>query len=149
MDLNYFRHLSEPETELLLAAPAIITVLISGADHDQDEDEHEWAEKLVKYRTFTSEPQLHDYYEAAAERFSSELEDLVGGWSSERQEELQAELAEARPILDKLDPEFAKLLKQSWRSLAKKVAEAKGGVLGFGKISAEEAKLIDLPMLDA
>ncbi|MEO1449096.1 MAG: hypothetical protein AAFV07_06180 [Bacteroidota bacterium] len=150
MAIKYFAELSAEETDLMLQAPAIVTILIAGADDDIDKKEKNWAARLVQYRTFTSEVKLHSYYEAVQERFEGDLDTLEAGWSTETgSQDLSAKLAAVNSILPKIDSDIASLLTESWRSLAKKVAEASGGILGFGSVEEAERALIGLPMIDA
>ena len=51
-------------------------------------------------------------------------------------------------ILPKIDRAFAIKLHASLKDLAKKVAEASGGVLSYLTISYEESKLMELKMLE-
>ncbi len=140
--------LSEAEVYFLVKCPALVTVLIAGADKQIDKSEKNGAFKLVHYRTFTSDPLLNEYYRRVEEHFEENLSELLEKWNpSDTQEFLSQELATAEPILEKLDDEYAEMIKKSWRSLAKKVAEASGGIMGFGSINAAEQHLIDLPML--
>ena len=149
MTINYFEGLNEIETELLLKTPALVTILVAGADEKIDKKEKNWANKLVKYRTFTSDVKLHQYYEAVLARFEQDLQDLEDGWKSETSEEkISGMLSGLNTILPKIDEEYAALLKDSWKSLAEKVAEASGGLLGFGSVDENELRLIDLPMID-
>ena len=147
MSIKYFSPLSESEVELLVEAPALVTVLIAGADSSIDKKEKAWGKKLVSYRTFTSDTKLHDYYERVDEGFEATLNQLVDSWTPESQETIAAKLAQVNDILPKLDEVFANLLKDSWKSLARKVAEASGGLIGFGSVNADEARLIELPMI--
>jgi hypothetical protein len=149
MAIKYFSSLTPEETDQLMHAPAIVTVLIAGADENIDRKEKGWAERLIHYRTFTSDPKLHDYYVEVNETFVDQLESLIASWKPQETEaQLTAKLSVLKDVLAKLDPEFADLLKNSWRSMAKKVAEASGGLVGFSRVHKREAALIDLPMLD-
>ncbi|MEL6589772.1 MAG: hypothetical protein AAFP02_00190 [Bacteroidota bacterium] len=149
MAIKYFSALSSEEVSQLIEAPAIVAVLIAGADENIDKKEKSWATRLVHYRTFTSDPKLHEYYESVNERFEGHLDNLVANWAPTTSEaELSAKVAALNPILAKLDSEYADLLRESWRSMARKVAEASGGLVGIGSINKEEARLVDLPMLD-
>lgn len=148
MSIKQFSPLSEAEKDLLLLAPAMVTVLIAGADDDIAKRETERAAKLVHYRTFTADFALHDYYEAVNARFRADLEALLKTWTpQEGQTALSARLEQTEAALAKIDANFAAELRKSWRSLAKKVAEAEGGVFHMGGISKAELKLVDLPML--
>ena len=146
-----FEHLSEPEQQQLLKAPVLIAILIAGADHDIHRKEKEMAAKLVRYRTFTSEKELNPYYRAVDEIFDPLLTNYLLGTGSngtERLANVSEELSKLNAILPKLDPVFRKQLRKSWYSYGEKIAEAAGGILGFGSISTEEDELLKLPMLD-
>ena len=47
MNINEFKQLSADESQLLIKAPALITVLIGASDGKIDAQETEWAEKVV------------------------------------------------------------------------------------------------------
>jgi hypothetical protein len=148
MSIQAFSALTSEETEQLLRAPAMVTLLIAGADEQIDKREENWATKLVRYRTFTAEAELQAYYEMVDQRFEQQLSTLIAEWEAGDSTKVAAQLAETKPVLAKLDTRYAKLLKQSWRTLAKKVAKASGGLVGFGAVDSEERKVVDLPMLD-
>ena len=150
--IKYFSGLSGQEAETLLKAPAQITVLIAGADGDIASKEIEMGEKLVNYRTFTAEVLLHNYYEAVKVRMEDDLNEALDSYVDAPVETLNgliAALSDTNDILRKLDPDYKKALVDSWRSLARKVAEAQGGLFGYGSIDEAEKKLIDLPMISA
>jgi hypothetical protein len=148
MAIPYFSPLASEEQELLFQTPALVVVLIAGADHDIDEKEEALARKLVGYRTFTSDERLHAYYELVHDRFENDLKSLLQNWKAGEGEEQMSEiLSQLNAVLPKIDETHARLLKESWRSLARKVAEASGGLLGFGSVNKDELKLVDLPMI--
>ncbi|MDX1907408.1 MAG: hypothetical protein SF053_10275 [Bacteroidia bacterium] len=146
-DISYFASLDEQEINSLLEAPALIVALIAGADGRFDAKETNVAAKIVNYRSFTSDFKLHDYYEAVQSGFEKQLMDLVSTWTSEDLIRVSNVLEGLNPILAKLDAEFAAELTESWRSLARRVAEAEGGLMGFGTVNALERALIELPMI--
>ena len=149
MSIKAFESLTSSESNLLLQAPALIAVLIASADQEIDEKETSWASKLVKYRSFTASPLLQEYYTVVGEHFEESMESLVENWESlSKFGALTEQLKATNPVLGKLDPAFAEELKKSWRSLAKKVAEADGGLFGFASVNKEEKALMDLPMID-
>jgi len=139
--------LSQPEINQLKQAPALITMLIAGADAKIDDKEKNWATKIVRYRTFTSDAILNEYYQLVDEVFETQLQQLESEWGPTAEDELSQRLADMNVVLAKLTDEQASAIKDSWRSLAKKVAEASGGLAGFGSISHEEHKWVNLPML--
>ncbi|RMG67194.1 MAG: hypothetical protein D6722_13610 [Bacteroidetes bacterium] len=147
MSIKSFHPLSEQEVASMLQVPAYITVLIAAADQKIDKKEADWGRKLVRYRAFTEHVRLHDYYEAVQPRFEDDLEAAVTQWEAGGSEALSQTLKQVNDILPKLEEEYANLLRNSWRTLARKVAEASGGILGFGSIGTEEQTVVDLPMI--
>lgn len=148
--IKHFEGISESEFSVLLKAPAQITVLIAAADGNIATSELNAGNKLVGYRTFTSETILHKYYEAVHEQFESDLHEVLGQMETQPTDSLNgiiATLGTTTAILEKLDASFAHTLLNSWQSLATKVAESHGGFLGFATIDEAERKLISLPMI--
>lgn len=146
--LSSISSLSEDDQALLHKAPAVVTVLIAGADKDIDKKEEMRARKLVNYRTFTSDIFLHDFYESANDSFEGTMAELLAAWSPETGLQAMSNiLGEIGAILAKLPSDHAEALKSSLRSLATKVAEADGGFLHMGGVSAEERALLDLKEL--
>ena len=147
--LASLRTLSEEDQELLYQAPAIVTVLVAGADQHIDQREQALAQKLVNYRTFTADSILHDYYEEANSRFEGSLQELMAAWSPETGQRAMSQLLEeVGEVLLQLPEDHSEALKESLRSFAKKVAEADGGFLHMGGISAAERSVLDLKELD-
>ena len=151
MSISAFEKLNAEEKESILRVPVLVSAMIAGADMDVDQRETELAQKVMHYRQFSSDPTLHGYYEAAAESFEESLEALIasfGGNAQKMVEDLKVEIAKINPVLSKVEADYANQLVSSWRSLAKRVAEATGGLLGFMSIDAAEKELISLPMID-
>lgn len=151
MSISAFDKLNAEEKESIIRIPVLVSALIAGADMDVDQRETELAQKVMHYRQFSSDPTLHTYYEAAAESFEESLNSLIasfGGNAEKMVEDLKVEIAKINPTLSKVDPEYAGQLVSSWRSLARRVAEATGGLLGFMSIDAAEKELISLPMIE-
>ena len=65
-----------------------------------------------------------------------------------RSEIIGKELRKLNFILPKIENKFAIKLHASLKDMAKKVAEASGGLLGYMSVSYEEAKLMELSMID-
>lgn len=148
MSTYYLDQLTEEEITVLCEAPARVAVLIAGADSDIDRKELNRAITLANYRTFTSDPVLHDYYERVNVGFETVLAKLIEDWKPKFSEtELIAELEQLNPILVKMEQEFSDKLKTSLRSFAQKIAETSGGLLGFQSIDYRERKLVHLPMI--
>ena len=148
--MKHFENISSEELQTLENAVSQIAVLIAGADGKIDKDETDWASKLMHIRTYSGDKSMHDFYEQVEANFNIKLNDLIEHSSknvAERQAALTASIALVNPILAKLDEETAYHVYHSYVTLAKSVAKAGGGILGFGAISSAEEKLIGLPMI--
>ena len=151
--IEQFKNLSKQEIELLLNTPVLITILVAGADNHIDQDEQKWAKKLTTYRQFTEKTILQAYYKIVSENFESNLEKFVMYINSfpqdakDRNPFISNELAKINAILPKLDPEFSTCFYDSIKSFSKHIAEASGGVLGFGSVSPEELVWVELKMI--
>lgn len=151
--IEQFKNLSKQEIDLLLNTPILITILVAGADNHIDPDEQKWAKKLTTYRQFTEKTILQEYYKIVNDNFESNLEKFVSYINSfpqdakDRNPYISNELAKINSILPKLNPEFAANFYDSIKSFAKHIAEASGGVLGFGSVSSEEKVWMELDMI--
>lgn len=149
-----FKHLAEDEIQLLLDAPALVTLLIGSADGKLDEKEIEAGLKMVVLRKESSESILLPYYEAVNQVYDKRLFDYSNQYKEISTEEkiqgLSDAIAGLNEILSNVDPVFSSTLVKSLRSFAKEIAQASGGWanVGYFSVSKEEADLIDLPMLE-
>lgn len=152
--IQAFKNLNKKEVDVMLNAPVLVTILIAGADNLIDQDEQQGAIKLAKYRQFTENKVLHDYYGEVNKKFEKNLSkfiDYVNSFPSDAKERnsfISEELAKLNPILQKLSADFAFHFYESLKSFARHIAEASGGVLGYGSISPEEEKWIELNMIN-
>ncbi len=148
--IEHFSKLSEEESNLMLDAIPLITVLIAGADGKIDKDEKEWAAKITKIRGYSGPEAFTAYYDKVGANFSSRLEELLNSLPNDtgaRERVVNDELAKINDILPKLDPKAAYYFHKNFTSFAEHVAKASGGFLGFASISREEQQLIGLPMI--
>lgn len=150
--MKIYENLPKEELELLLDAPALVTVLIGGADGDLDEKEVAWGKKLTQIRADREDSFLQDYYEDVNENFKKSLVKIVEKFppvidAEENCKAIATELEKLNAIYKKLDKNFVNALNKSLRSFAQQIAEASGGVLGFGSESYEEEQWINLSML--
>ena len=65
----------------------------------------------------------------------------------ERSQKINQELKKLNEILPKIEIIFAKEFYKSLLRLAKQVARASGGIWGYGSISPEEQKYLDLEVI--
>lgn len=150
--MGYFEdHLTAEEKETLINALPWITVLIAGADGNIDDEEIEWAKKVTHIRSYKLKGIIKTYYEEQnidfGERLANVLETTPKN-TAERNQYLSEKLSGLNAILSKLDVKVGANMYKSFISFAEHVAKASGGLLGFFSVSADEAKLIGLPMID-
>jgi len=147
-----FEGLNEQEQQLVMRAPVLVALLIAGADEKIDKAEKRRAAELIRLKHTTGREVLHAFYEEVGQDFEQKLEDEIGGrpkMSQERNQQICEELSKLNEVLPKMPYRFSNALYSSMKDLAKKIAEASGGVLGFMPIGYEESKLIGLTMLEA
>ncbi|MEQ6168658.1 MULTISPECIES: hypothetical protein [unclassified Ekhidna] len=145
-----FEPLREDEIQVLLKAPVYVAILIAGADGKIDKSERREAIDVARTKQSRSREQLSAYYKLVGEKFEENFNVLVDELPSGTEARISAITSELRKlnfILQKVDKNFAIKLIASLKDLAKKIAEASGGVLGYLSVSYEEARLMELKML--
>ena len=146
--IKEFEKLREDEVDVLMKAPVYVAILIAGADGEIDKAERKEAIAIANNRQVRSREQLTEYYQKVD--FDGEFERLVNTLPSGTEERNMAIIRELRKlnfILKKVDRVWSIKLYASLKDLAKKVAEASGGLLSFLTVSYEESKLMELKML--
>lgn len=145
-----FEPLREDEIQVLLKAPVYVAILIAGADGKIDKSERREAIDVARTKQSRSREQLAAYYKLVGEKFEENFNALIDELPSGTDARISAITTELRKlnfILQKVDKNFAIKLIASLKDLAKKIAEASGGVLGYLSVSYEEARLMELKML--
>ena len=145
-----FSELSEQENDQLVGAIPLITLLIGSADGLLEQQETEWAERVIKFRTFSHDEELHNYYQAVFDTFDHRLDVLMRATTESlefRKKYLSDKLASLNPILQKLDRLDALKLYHDFLSFAKHVAKSSGGILYMANISPAEKALMSLDMI--
>jgi len=149
--MKHFEHLSELEISILKETLPKVGALIANADGKVDIDEVYWAEKMTNIRTYGEPHELNDFYNEVAkdfkQRFEAEIKSLPDN-TEEARKCLSEDIARINDILPKLGPDISYRMYKSFTTFAKHIAKASGGFLGFFSIDSEEAKLIDLPMVN-
>lgn len=145
------QNLREDEVEALVKAPVLVSILIAGADDNIDKNEIKEAIAVAKSKQTRAREGLVDFYKLVAEDFEHELHKQITelpGTAAERNPVITKELKRLNRIMVKLDKTFATKLYGSLKDMAKRVAEASGGILGYMSVSYEEAKLVELEMIN-
>lgn len=124
---NQLEKLSIKDKEMLLRAPALVSLLAASKDGIIDEQEIADAIDLSHLRTFTSPLVLQPYFEEVENIFKPELTRLIKHYSpfdENQKKELKAEIDKAYHVLGQLDNKFRKELVKSLQSYAKHVGHA-------------------------
>lgn len=148
--IHEFKNLTEEESNLMLMTPALVTLLIAGAEGNIDEKEIDWGTKITHFRA-NEHSVIQNYYQESDKNFNETLKKLIEVMPddvTERSDRINGELKKLNSILPKLDPEFSNLFYKSLLSLSQHVAKASGGIWGFGSVSPEEKKYLDLHVID-
>ena len=142
-----FSKLSTAEKELAYKAPLLVCILIAGADGKIDGKEMSEAIGMAQEREWVK-ANLKNYFAEVSEDFEDKIKMLIQAYpfeAAQRNPIITNELSGLNQLWLKLDPDFSSALYQSLRYISQRIALSSGGFLK--KISAEEAQLMDLPML--
>jgi hypothetical protein len=148
--IKEFQHLEEGEVKLMNVAPVLVTILIAGADDKIDHAEIKEASELAKFKQTKENEVLKDYYKPVSKTFDAELKahiERLPKDTNARNKIISSELSRLNDILPKLDTKFAVNFYTHLKDLAKKIAKASGGVLGYMAVGKEESEFIDLEMI--
>lgn len=151
MSVAAFHSLTQEEISLLKKVPALITILLGEADHHLDSHEAGTGLKAVAFRTDHGDEVVRDYYEWVAPDFAKIFFEILG-YCEQMEEKARMEylvnaLASTSAVLAKIDKKYAHHLLESWRGLARAVAQASGGVHGLHAVSFDERDLMGLNMI--
>ncbi len=146
-----FEILNEEERELMFKAPILVSILIAGADNKFEKSELKKAVTISQNRKNAAREGLIEFYQMLSEGFEDKLMVTIQNYPIEAKDRtplLVEELAGLNAVLPKLEKVFAIEYYESIRDIAKKIASASGGVLGYMAIGFEESKLVDLHMVN-
>lgn len=144
-------NLREDEIEALKRGPVLVSILIAGADDNIDKYEVKEAIATARSKQTRAPEGLTDFYKEVAKDFESELHRLIKelpGTDKDRNPVITRELRKLNRVIIKLDKSFAIKYYGSLKDMAKKVAEASGGIMGYLSVSYEEAKMLELEMIN-
>lgn len=146
-----FENLTKEEKDMMLKAPALIAVMIAGADNRIEPQELKRAVELVNIKTFSEKQDIQPFYEEVAKTINQDIDAVVGalpGGAEERNAVISDELAKLNKIFSRLKGKFAHDLYASLKHYAHMVAQSWGGILGIASVSAQEKKWVNLPMIN-
>lgn len=149
--IDQFSQLEQEEIETMIKVPILVSILIAGADNNIDNAEMKQAINISKMKQKKARKELIDYYKAVGTDFEDKFKVLMQYYpidAESRNPLIIEELKKLNNILPKLDKNFAVDFYQSILDIAKKVAEASGGVLGYMAVGYEESKFVGLDMIN-
>jgi hypothetical protein len=76
--INQFSRLTPQEQELLLKAPALVSVLTACSYNEVNKAQKADAVKLSHLKTYTADPLLRDYYKEVEKEFKNQFEAIAG-----------------------------------------------------------------------
>lgn len=145
-----FNTLNELEVHLMIKAPVLVTILIAGAEGNIEEKEIDWGAKLAHIRSEDTDSTLQHYYREVDKSFKDLLKmflvTLPDGLE-ERNKKIISELKKINHIIPKLEKKIAAEFYKGLLSLSKQVAKSSGGIWGFGSISPDEQKYVNLEFI--
>lgn len=122
-----FEKLTDEERELLLKAPALLSVLAASGDRKISDTQIADAKRLAHLKTFTAKPLLLSYYDEVEKRFNKNFDATVKKYApfdTSKRDALKKEIDVVNAIISKLDPEYAALLHKSLAGYADHVRRA-------------------------
>jgi hypothetical protein len=147
-----FKNLTQQEINTIIDAPALVTILIAGAEGKIDEKEIDWGKYVVHFRVSDYESSsMMRVYKEIDKVFDDSVKQFIEGLpkdTDERSTLITAKLHALNGIFKKVDKKFAREFYESLRTLAKQVAKASGGIWGYGSISPQEQKYLDIDMIN-
>lgn len=146
-----FENLNDREVEIMFKAPVLVCILIAGADGKIDRKEINEAITITDKQA-KSRAVLTEYLQTASQDFEDKIMILKQAYPrnpSDRESMLVNELSTLNSILPKVSKTFSIAFYEMLKELASKVASSSGGWLGMNSVGVEEAKYLDLKMINA
>ena len=145
--ITEFGKLTDSEIDLMLKAPVLVCILIAGADGDIDKKEIKEAIVLTQRKT---NPALTGYLREVSQDFEDKLKVLIQSYphaTVERAASIMAELGQLDTVFAKMDRRLAAQIYEMLKQLAAKIAASSGGIWGMNTVTEEEAKYLDLSVI--
>lgn len=139
--------LNPSDREMLYKGPLLVCILIAGADGKIDNKEVNEAVQMAREQHWVKSV-LTSFYSELATDFEDKIKIVIQSYPFEfkkRNTAIIAELTQINSLWPKLSPDFSKAYYDMLQYLAHRIASSSGSF--WGKITSEEARLVDLPML--
>jgi len=125
--VTQLEELEQHEKELLLKAPALVSLLAASGDHQISEKQKAEAIKLSHLKTFTANPVLIPYYREVEKNFDTYFEEAAKKYApfdDEKRQALRTEINVLDTVIKKLDKDFARTLHASLKGYGDHVRRA-------------------------
>jgi len=125
--ITQLEELAQHEKELLLKAPALVSLLAASGDHEINKKQKADAVKLSHLKTFTAHPLLIPYYREVEKHFDTYFEEAAQKYApfdDEKRQALRTEINVMDTVMKKLDKDFARTLHASLKGYAEHVRKA-------------------------
>lgn len=143
--------LSPKDQKVLFDAVPQVVLLVAGADGIIDDAELAASEKVAHVRSFDFHPEWMEFYEQLDQDLHERLLAMINALprdTKERQAVLIVKLSRVNEVIEKLDKRQARHYYEGLLSLARHVAKASGGFIGWLSVGPKEAKVTELPMIN-
>jgi hypothetical protein len=149
--IKAFRSLDGTEAEFMFKVPALVCVLIAGADGDIDRKEIREAIAVASKNKNDRDSILYEYFQEVFGDFEDKLKIVIQSYpyeSNQRTPILIEELAHVNSLWSKIPSEFAVEFHKMLLDLAQRIASSSGGWLGIKSVGPQEARYVKLPMIN-
>jgi len=129
--MNRIKNISESENEALLKFPVYISLLAANSNSKLDEAEKKSAIKFSHIKTYSCDPLLASFYEAADKVFEKNMLQLIKDLpvkNEERAAVIKKELLILEKNVVKLGKEYATVMHRSMKSFKEHVSKAHNNV---------------------
>jgi len=130
--MNWIKNISETENEALLKFPVYVSLLAALKDSKLDEAERKSAIKFSHIKTYSCDPLLTSFYEAADKVFEKNMLQLdkdLPVKNEERVTAIKKELSNLEKIVLKLGKDYTTVMHRSMKSFKEHVSKAHDNVL--------------------
>ncbi len=148
--LHLLENLTVLQIEQLFDSPALVALLIAGADGAIEPSEIERAIEVIHIKTFSEYSNLKEFYIALEPDFTKRfyhLYSLLPITKKERNGQIIQRLTALNEVLALMPYKFSLHFYKSLKNYAAHIANASGGVGGFFTISDDEKVLLHLDMI--
>jgi len=130
--MNPIENISTKENEALLKFPVYVSLLAANSDNKLDEAERKSAIKFSHIKTYSCDPLLASFYEAADKDFEKNMLQLDQDLPEKNEERIAAikkELLGLEKIVLKLGKEYTNVMHRSMKSFKEHVSKVHHNVL--------------------